>query len=40
MVGLVVVFMRTGWTISRGEGMALVLINLVRWAMDIGFFSF
>ncbi|MCH7681303.1 calcium/sodium antiporter [candidate division KSB1 bacterium] len=32
MVGLVLVFMRTGWVISRKEGIILVLIGLARWA--------
>jgi len=31
MVGLVLVFMRTGWVISRKEGMVLVMIGLARW---------
>ncbi len=31
MVALAVVFMRTGWRISRFEGGLLVVINLVRW---------
>lgn len=31
MVGLVLVFMRTGWVISRREGIILVLIGFVRW---------
>ncbi len=31
MVTIVVIGMRTGWKISRLEGGALVLINLVRW---------
>jgi len=31
MVGLVLVFMRTGWVISRKEGMILVMIGLARW---------
>ncbi|MFQ5653044.1 MAG: calcium/sodium antiporter [bacterium] len=31
MVGLVLVFMRTGWVISRNEGIILVLIGLSRW---------
>ena len=31
MVTMVVIGMRTGWRISRLEGAALVLINLVRW---------
>lgn len=31
MVTVVVIGMRTGWKISRLEGSALVLINLVRW---------
>ena len=34
MVILVVVFMRTGWRVSRMEGASLVVINLVRWIFD------
>ncbi|MFQ5710018.1 MAG: sodium:calcium antiporter [bacterium] len=32
MVALVLVFMRTGWVISRKEGSVLILIGLARWA--------
>lgn len=32
MVALVLVFMRTGWVISRREGIILVLVGLARWA--------
>jgi cation:H+ antiporter len=31
IVGLVMVFMRTGWILSRKEGMLLILIGVVRW---------
>lgn len=31
MVGLVLAFMRTGWLISRREGIVLVAIGLARW---------
>ena len=31
MVALVLVFMRTGWVVSRKEGYILVMIGLVRW---------
>jgi cation:H+ antiporter len=34
MVALVVVFARTGWRLSRWEGLTLVLIGLGRWALD------
>jgi len=34
MVILVVILMRTGWKLSRGEGLLLVGINLVRWYAD------
>lgn len=34
MVVLCLVFMRTGWRISRGEGLILVLIALARWTFD------
>jgi cation:H+ antiporter len=32
MVALVLVFMRSGWVISRKEGIILVIIGLARWA--------
>ncbi|MDJ0757536.1 MAG: calcium/sodium antiporter [Ardenticatenaceae bacterium] len=38
LVGLVifvVILMRSGWKLSRWEGGLLVLINLVRWMMDL-----
>ena len=31
IVGLVTVFMRTGWILSKKEGMLLVLIGIIRW---------
>ena len=34
MVVLVVVFARTGWRLSRWEGMILVLFGLARWALE------
>lgn len=34
MVTLVVIFMRTGWKLSRWEGALLVGINLMRWIFD------
>jgi len=34
LVILVVVMMRTGWRVSRAEGAALVLLNLIRWISD------
>ena len=34
MVVLVVVFARTGWRLSRTEGLALVLFGLARWTLD------
>jgi cation:H+ antiporter len=34
MVVLCLVFMRTGWRISRKEGLILVLIALARWTFD------
>lgn len=34
MVGLTLVFVRTGWKISRKEGLALVLLALARWAYN------
>jgi len=35
MVMFVLIFMRTGWRISRKEGAALLLFALVRWGFDI-----
>jgi cation:H+ antiporter len=34
MVVLVVIMMRTGWRLSRWEGMLLIAINLLRWIVD------
>ena len=34
MVFLVLIFMRTGWRVSRLEGLALVLVALARWGFD------
>ncbi len=34
MVMLVVYFMRSGWKITRLQGLTLVIINLVRWTAD------
>lgn len=34
MVILVVIFMRTGWKLTRFQGLILVVINLVRWIYD------
>jgi cation:H+ antiporter len=34
MVFLVLIFMRTGWKVSRLEGLALVLIAVARWGLD------
>lgn len=34
MVIIVVFLMRTGWKLSRGEGIFLVSANLLRWVMD------
>jgi len=33
--GLLVVFMRTGWVLSRGEGVALVLLGLATWFFNL-----
>lgn len=35
MVVLVVVFARTGWRLSRAEGLVLVLFGLTRWVLDL-----
>lgn len=34
MVILVVIYMRTGWKVSRSQGLSLVIINLIRWFYD------
>lgn len=34
MVGLVLVFIRTGWKVSRIEGFVLVALSLLRWVLD------
>ncbi|MDY6838735.1 MAG: calcium/sodium antiporter [Thermodesulfobacteriota bacterium] len=34
MVALVVIFMRTGFQVSRAEGFILIAINLLRWVVD------
>ncbi|MGE4504377.1 MAG: calcium/sodium antiporter [Desulfovibrionaceae bacterium] len=34
MVGLVLVFIRTGWQVRRWEGLLLISINLGRWVFD------
>jgi cation:H+ antiporter len=34
MVFLVLVFMRTGWRLSRMEGLALIVIAIARWGFD------
>ena len=36
MVILVIVFMRTGWRLSRLEGSILVSIGIIRWLSDFG----
>jgi cation:H+ antiporter len=35
LVGIVVLMMRTGWRITRTEGIILVILNLIRWYFDI-----
>ena len=35
MVVLVVVFMRSGWKLTRNEGIILILIGVMRWLFDI-----
>lgn len=35
MVGLVLVFMRTGWKLTRLEGLALVALAMLRWSRDL-----
>jgi cation:H+ antiporter len=41
MVLLVLVFMRTGWRLTRSEGLFLMLLAIVRWGTDLapGFWS-
>ncbi len=34
MVTVVVIFMRTGWVVSRVEGALLIVVNLIRWVFD------
>ena len=31
MIAVVIIFMRTGWVVSRKEGIILVTIGLLRW---------
>ncbi len=35
MVVLVLIFMRTGWRVSRFEGLVLVAIAVLRWGFDL-----
>ena len=35
MVILVIVFLRTGWQLSRSEGVIIVLFAIFRWSLDI-----
>lgn len=34
MVAVVVIAMRTGWRVSRGEGLALLAVGVLRWVLD------
>ncbi len=34
MVTLVIIFLRTGWVLSRVEGFILLLIGIIRWVLD------
>jgi hypothetical protein len=34
-VALVIFFMRTGFRVSRLEGLILIGINLIRWIVDL-----
>jgi cation:H+ antiporter len=34
VVALVILFMRTGFRVSRWEGLILIGINLIRWILD------
>ena len=35
LVIMVVIFMRTGWKVSRTEGFILIVVNLVRWILTL-----
>jgi cation:H+ antiporter len=35
MVATVLIFMRSGWRLSRAEGLALIAFSLMRWSRDI-----
>gem|GEM_PF-5608923 len=34
MIFIVILFMRTGWKLTRVEGASLVLLGTMRWVMD------
>lgn len=34
MIVIVLIFLRTGWRLSRVEGIFLVVLNLIRWILD------
>lgn len=36
MVGILVVFMRSGWRLSRSEGCLLIAFAILRWSRDLG----
>jgi hypothetical protein len=35
MVIILIVLMRTGWRLTRAEGLALIAIGLLRWSRDV-----
>ncbi len=35
MVGVLVLFVRSGWRLSRSEGALLVTLALLRWSRDL-----
>jgi cation:H+ antiporter len=35
MVTILIVLMRTGWWLTRAEGLALIAIGLLRWTRDL-----
>jgi hypothetical protein len=35
MVTILIVLMRTGWWLTRSEGLVLIAIGLLRWRWDL-----
>jgi len=40
MIGVVLIFMRTGFRVGRIEGLVLIAISLARWTLDLQGFNF